>query len=1149
MDPSEDEWDALVNSGGIVIPRSNNPNDVNKVVQTIQSCTHLESLHPYSFFPYLEPKPDSDITSPSTNSTDSPQSKPKEDPHLLPVKQERRSQPPKYPVPNCQRGSLHPDVDAPAVGLSTVDNTQSHKPLPQKRKKELQLLHEAQLMLEDARKRQSQWASSHVATPTADGTSPQYNLKPLSPNIPQWPFKTTPTKETKADEFTPTCAAANLSSSSFTAMNKGLITVGGVKQSPPISPSVSYSSAPAGAVADKSHSASGMSPAKRIVLKLSRSGVGSQLTVSSSQASKPEEEEERRRQETDAERRERRRRKKEQRRERHEQRLKTMPSVAATAEAQSTPDPIVANSPRISVTVNTKPPAALPVYQPLQQQAQRPTFSASQDSATDDGDGEYDAGSMRHSSVQRKHKRPKPGDIFDSAVVCGTTLSDPGQTMGSVIPSYSEMSEPIGVERRKQRTHHHSSEEKRKRRHRKHAHSIEVKASPNEIHSNKLPEDAHPSPVHSPLSSFVYNDRSQLLLNQPEDEFEDVLSRSLFSQCHDSTNADSASVDLFGDEDQPKSEHSIQGDELASNGGGGGNHRHHNVGSDDGNKPYDPEDPLTQSAIGTEGELYDQYSDYFTPPFKQQQIKDVGNRELGSKLCQRDSAPQPNPSSFQPSTIVRSPHNMVTDSDQEDVGQDPAHRMARSHSKAPSKWPSKGVHDSSQTTKNRPGPRTPLLSPPSSPQQSVSRELVTQPPTTPPNKRPVLDRPKKSKSSKSTAVSSESTDKKPVKRKHRGSDVPAVNQTDDKLSSAASDSDSSYCAKNMNPLPSKPAVTVQDRQQNKSAINNTKMAVQGTERSASCSKQSETKGPSQDSRSVRRAKPTERKRSTNSLAADKKRDKPAAFIPPAFDEQDMELSSISSSRSPSSSSSPTPPMSSNNPTMDYAVEKVEPAKGRGNSSGTCGKPKQDKPKEEKVAKKKLTKPTRNPSQTKTQEPVDVVLEEPISQVPASPKQVEKQAVEKADTTTQPVAATELEVHRPENIRESAKYSGFQLEHLFDRLLRLRQPRLAVRMSEILLNYLQPQSPKLVKSQGNEKTADQSEKKSGANKAVKVLNEEPRVIAFNLRRLPVACLDQLTELITEDENIPDDQSPSANHLKTDFPSEETSSRPSEGLKHL
>ncbi|KAA0189159.1 Protein ENL [Fasciolopsis buskii] len=54
IDPAPDIWDAMVQSGGIVIPRNSSPHDVQEVVHTIRTSSTVEKLHPFSFFPYLE---------------------------------------------------------------------------------------------------------------------------------------------------------------------------------------------------------------------------------------------------------------------------------------------------------------------------------------------------------------------------------------------------------------------------------------------------------------------------------------------------------------------------------------------------------------------------------------------------------------------------------------------------------------------------------------------------------------------------------------------------------------------------------------------------------------------------------------------------------------------------------------------------------------------------------------------------------------------------------------------------------------------------------------------------------------------------------------------------------------------------------------
>ncbi|KAA3671481.1 uncharacterized protein DEA37_0003271, partial [Paragonimus westermani] len=282
----------------IVIPRDNNPSDIHRVIQTVQCCADLDSLHPYSFFPHLEPNLEDDFRSSSSASTNSTTNQQVEDVGFG-AEPTTRSKPTEPMRPrDCSKGTHShssgcSDRELHATYASiTVDRLQSsvQKPLPQKHKKKLQLLHEAQLLLEDAQKQQSQWASSRlVDSPNAH--SPQYNLMPLSPDIPTWPPKRSPSNRPPSHS-----SAHNIEVSPCTLSN----------HSPTVDTVSSGSHHNVIDDGSTSRHTDPASPIKRIVLKLSRRGSRNQLTVASSSPTRRESSEEHR---------ERRRRKREQRRE------------------------------------------------------------------------------------------------------------------------------------------------------------------------------------------------------------------------------------------------------------------------------------------------------------------------------------------------------------------------------------------------------------------------------------------------------------------------------------------------------------------------------------------------------------------------------------------------------------------------------------------------------------------------------------------------------------------------------------------------------------------------------------------------------------------------------------------------------------------
>lgn len=104
--------------------------------------------------------------------------------------------------------------------------------------------------------------------------------------------------------------------------------------------------------------------------------------------------------------------------------------------------------------------------------------------------------------------------------------------------------------------------------------------------------------------------------------------------------------------------------------------------------------------------------------------------------------------------------------------------------------------------------------------------------------------------------------------------------------------------------------------------------------------------------------------------------------------------------------------------------------------------------------------------------------------------------------------------------ESTKPSDYNLEVLFDRLIRLREPHLAIRMSEILLYYISAKSldPSERKNKSNLSLSNNNNNSSNFSKGVKVIHDNPKLIAFDLRKLPNSCIEKLTALIKEDEDI-------------------------------
>ncbi|VEL34503.1 unnamed protein product [Protopolystoma xenopodis] len=99
-------------------------------------------------------------------------------------------------------------------------------------------------------------------------------------------------------------------------------------------------------------------------------------------------------------------------------------------------------------------------------------------------------------------------------------------------------------------------------------------------------------------------------------------------------------------------------------------------------------------------------------------------------------------------------------------------------------------------------------------------------------------------------------------------------------------------------------------------------------------------------------------------------------------------------------------------------------------------------------------------------------------------------------------------------KSKGAYSNSKLELLFERLLRLEHSHLALKMSHILIHFNR-----------NHESSISIKEPIGCHDPARSFggtqilhNNGPKVIAFDLRQLPDACLTQLSELIAEDEAL-------------------------------
>ncbi|KAA3672378.1 uncharacterized protein DEA37_0002667, partial [Paragonimus westermani] len=640
--------------------------------------------------------------------------------------------------------------------------------------------------------------------------------------------------------------------------------------------------------------------------------------------------------------------------------------------------------------------------------------------------------------------------------------------------------------------------------------------------------------LHSPKSPHpLFGDRASLLLEPVDGEFDDVLSRSLFSQCHDSTNADSPSVDLFGDEDRVYSDREEDERDTAVCGHEAPRNRPLSPTDSNDSKPYDPSDPVKDTVVLSGEESDDDYSDdcmhfrrqnmgsesdlprtvssandfrevrqtnrisenrFETVPDtgKPQQFHNKKSKLLDITRRSQDFLPAVTASSQMDVSMVQATTPLAVIPSKAGVLADksPTRRTSSpeaSDGSRPRTYTSSDENDnhlpSTQRGRCQPSKQLDLSKPTSGVTGTlgVSTELRRSVDIASRNK-PSPQSPKAFKPSPDRSTNSV--------RKSIKCDYTKGSQT--KLSKVPKGDDSKTSSPNKQPSTGSSKPTARQSRP-VSRVDSSKRPPQKLK------PHQQIGGSSLDS-----------KLSSAGSSPSEKRDR---LLSTALKNQlDVDLSSLSSLHSESSaSSSPTPPMSSCNSLFTGNLEDVGPPRGFMASQGSpklVAKPKSDKHVNGEVTKRKVTTSNRS-SVGETGLTKQLPSHQNVS--PMSVKDSHgSEETENAASSTQ----------RKDTTREPSKYSNQQLELLFDRLLRLRQPQLAARMGEILLQYLTPRSPKAASK--SQTKGDSGGKLGKSNRAVKVLHsEEPRVIAFNLRKLPITCLDQLSVLIAEDESIPDE----------------------------
>ncbi|VDP87373.1 unnamed protein product [Echinostoma caproni] len=507
--------------------------------------------------------------------------------------------PPPVPTPNQppvistqrQPPYSNSDGDYHDNPMLPMDRFLNQRPLLQKHKKKLQLLHEAQLLMEDAQKQQTQWGPSAQTHHSPIPNSPQYHLAPSSPTMSIEPYRPSPVSqplnrgsESNIDfgqsEVPVSFRLTSAQDHHLHYPQTGSVSrlYDSVRRHSPIHSPGSKATPPED---------SDSNPGKRIVLKLSRLGAGNQLTVSSTHlddsisAAK-------------AERLERRRRKKE----RHEQKMLLLKQKQQQQQLlqQNQEQPLRPESLAMSNIIRT-PTSSEHVEEErsmtrldttsstlsMQQQHSRhhhhhhhhyhtQSLHRSHTDTIPDGSlanttSDISSLSPRKSTKLKRHKRSKSSR---DRVEPPPAPPQPPPTHGS------EFSQPLGahVSYREDRSDSiqpnvptHRSEPQRHVRIRNllDTDPLDHYEEGNENHTNvssrHIDEESMPDAVAGTRSSGPsnrYADHSHLLLEQDEHELDDVLPRSLFSQCHDSTNPDSPFVDMFGEETQMQSDASMQ---------------------------------------------------------------------------------------------------------------------------------------------------------------------------------------------------------------------------------------------------------------------------------------------------------------------------------------------------------------------------------------------------------------------------------------------------------------------------------------------------------------------------------------------------------------------------------------------------------------
>ncbi|VDQ12685.1 unnamed protein product [Trichobilharzia regenti] len=250
----------------------------------------MESLHPFSFYPELQPNTKSvhkDKSSASTSKGKMNESGTNEKAFDYGLNYQAMRNELVKKSHEDHNFLLDSDINQNlqvSSSSSSSDRLQTNQPLPQKHKKKLQLLHEAQLLLEKAQQSQN-WAPvispppPPIQPPTTTNINSPEESHPLSPDPSTWSSRLSPSRSSLNEHSDDDVVEHRHSYES----RKSPVAERCERTNDEVPVEKSSKSDPTKMtyVID-SNQQDNPAPKQRIVLKLSRSSCGSQLSVSSS---------------------------------------------------------------------------------------------------------------------------------------------------------------------------------------------------------------------------------------------------------------------------------------------------------------------------------------------------------------------------------------------------------------------------------------------------------------------------------------------------------------------------------------------------------------------------------------------------------------------------------------------------------------------------------------------------------------------------------------------------------------------------------------------------------------------------------------------------------------------------------------------------